>query len=278
MRSGVPAFLAAATTSATLSGPPMLPGLMRTAATPASIALSASEELKWMSATTGSGERRTISGSASASGRPGTAQRTISQPAAASASIWAIVASTLARRRRVVIDCTATGAPPPILTPPIDICRWLATRAIVDTRCMPTSVPTRPPRRLSAKRAHFRLFPALALQVVGHRPFSRHEKTSPSGHFPVATPCSAKKVSDSGCVKENLWRKSDSFSPAPGQLPELEMVDVVGKAEHEQEQHEGDPDHRDALVDLARRPRGRELARSARRRRDRRRAAAAAAG
>ena len=87
MRSGVPAVLAALTTSATLSGPPMLPGLIRTAATPASIAFSASEALKWMSATSGSGDRRTISGSAPASGRPGTAQRTISQPAAASASI-----------------------------------------------------------------------------------------------------------------------------------------------------------------------------------------------
>ena len=87
MRSGVPAVLAACTTSATLSGPPMLPGLIRTAATPAAIALTASEELKWMSAITGNGERRTISGSASASGSPGTAKRTISQPAAASASI-----------------------------------------------------------------------------------------------------------------------------------------------------------------------------------------------
>ena len=54
---------------------------MRTAATPASIARSASEALKWMSAITGIGESRTIIGSASASSVFGTATRTISQPA-----------------------------------------------------------------------------------------------------------------------------------------------------------------------------------------------------
>ena len=51
----------------------MLPGLMRTAATPASIAFSARLALKWMSAITGIGERRTIRGSASASSVFGTA-------------------------------------------------------------------------------------------------------------------------------------------------------------------------------------------------------------
>ena len=57
IRIGIPLAFAARTTSSTLSGPPMLPGLMRTAATPASIAFSASEALKWMSAMTGSGLR-----------------------------------------------------------------------------------------------------------------------------------------------------------------------------------------------------------------------------
>ena len=65
----------------------MLPGLIRTAATPASIARSARLALKWMSAITGSGESRTIFGSASASSLFGTATRTISQPAEASAAI-----------------------------------------------------------------------------------------------------------------------------------------------------------------------------------------------
>jgi hypothetical protein len=65
----------------------MLPGLIRTACTPASIARSARLALKWMSAITGSGERRTICFSASASSIFGTAQRTTSQPADASAAI-----------------------------------------------------------------------------------------------------------------------------------------------------------------------------------------------
>ena len=56
----MPFAFAARTTSATLSGPPMLPGLMRTAATPWSIAFSARLALKWMSAMIGTGEKRTI--------------------------------------------------------------------------------------------------------------------------------------------------------------------------------------------------------------------------
>ena len=54
-------------TSAVFSGPPMLPGLMRTQCAPASIALIASVWLKWMSAITGIGESRTIVLSASTS-------------------------------------------------------------------------------------------------------------------------------------------------------------------------------------------------------------------
>ena len=75
------------TTLSTLSGPPMLPGLIRTAATPASIAFNARDALKWMSAMTGIGEKRTIRESASASSVFGTATRTTSQPAEASAAI-----------------------------------------------------------------------------------------------------------------------------------------------------------------------------------------------
>src|SRR5947207_10790392 len=122
MRIGIVAACAARTTCATLSDPPMFPGLMRTAATPASIALSARLALKWMSAMTGSGERRTILLSASASSVFGTATRTISQPAEASAAIWAVVASMSCVLVNV-IDWTTTGAPPPILTPPTLISR-----------------------------------------------------------------------------------------------------------------------------------------------------------
>src|SRR3954453_454311 len=119
---GIPRAFAASTTSATLSSPPMLPGLMRTAATPASIAFSARLALKWMSAITGSGENRTIRGSASASSSFGTATRTISQPADASAAICAVVASTSCVFVSVM-DWTTTGAPPPIVTPPTEMWR-----------------------------------------------------------------------------------------------------------------------------------------------------------
>src|SRR5436190_73842 len=122
IRIGMRFAFAARTTSATLSGPPMLPGLIRTAATPASIAFSASEALKWMSAMTGIGERRTSFGNAAASSFFGTATRASSQPADASAAICAVVASTSCVFVSV-IDWTTTGAPPPIFTLPTLIWR-----------------------------------------------------------------------------------------------------------------------------------------------------------
>src|SRR4051794_17839094 len=106
----------------------MLPGLMRTAATPASIARSARLALKWMSAITGIGLKRTIFGSASASSLFGTATRTTSQPALASAAICAVVAGTSCVFVSV-IDCTTTGAPPPIVTSPTRTETSLATRS-----------------------------------------------------------------------------------------------------------------------------------------------------
>src|SRR5438034_10912847 len=117
MRIGIPFAFAARTTCSTLSAPPMLPGLMRTDATPASIAFSARLALKWMSAITGIGLKRTIFGSASASSVFGTATRTISQPALTSEAICAVVAGTSCVFVSV-IDWTTTGAPPPIWTSP----------------------------------------------------------------------------------------------------------------------------------------------------------------
>src|SRR5262245_5763760 len=81
-----------------------------------------------MSAITGSGDRRTMRGRASASSSFGTATRTISQPADARAAICAVVASTSWVFVRV-IDWTTTGAPPPIATPPTRIWCALAIRA-----------------------------------------------------------------------------------------------------------------------------------------------------
>src|ERR1700741_5548148 len=72
------------------------------------------------------GEKRTILLSASASSVFGTATRTISQPALASAAICAVVAGT-SFVFLVVIDWTTTGAPPPIWTPPTVTERSLAT-------------------------------------------------------------------------------------------------------------------------------------------------------
>jgi hypothetical protein len=95
---------------------------MRTAATPWSIAFRARLALKWMSAITGIGEKRTMRLSASASSVFGTATRTTSQPADASAAICAVVASTSCVFVSVM-DWTTTGAPPPIFTPPTLICR-----------------------------------------------------------------------------------------------------------------------------------------------------------
>ena len=117
MRSGVPAAFARSATSATFSGPPMLPGFSRTQWAPASIAFSASVWLKWMSAITGIGDSTTIVLSASMSFSRGTAQRTTSAPASATRRIWSIVACRLAVSVLVIV-WTTTGAPPPICTPP----------------------------------------------------------------------------------------------------------------------------------------------------------------
>ena len=121
-RRGVPRCLARAITSATFSGPPMLPGFRRTQWAPASIAFSASVWLKWMSAITGIGDSATIVFSAWASCSRGTATRTMSAPASATVRIWAIVAGRLAVSVLVIV-WTATGAPPPMATPPTWIWR-----------------------------------------------------------------------------------------------------------------------------------------------------------
>jgi len=120
MRSGVVVACALRTTASTLSAPPMLPGLMRTAATPVSMARSASDALKWMSAMIGSPAPATMAGSASASGIPGTATRTMSAPASRRRPTCSSVAATSCVFV-VVIDWMLTGAPPPIGMPPTTI-------------------------------------------------------------------------------------------------------------------------------------------------------------
>src|SRR5437016_8495543 len=75
-----------------------------------------------MSATSGMRICRLISPSFSAASRTGTAQRTMSQPAASSAQISSSVAWT-SRVSVFVIDWTVRGASPPTVTFPTLICR-----------------------------------------------------------------------------------------------------------------------------------------------------------
>src|SRR4029077_10462449 len=77
-----------------------------------------------MSATSGIRIWRLISPSFSAASRTGTAQRTMSQPAASSDQISSSVACT-SRVSVLVIDCTVIGAPPPTFTLPTCSCLLL---------------------------------------------------------------------------------------------------------------------------------------------------------
>ena len=108
----------------------MLPGLRRMQCAPASIAFSASVWLKWMSAMIGIGDSTTIVLSASMSLSRGTATRTMSAPASATVRICSIVAARFAVSVLVIV-WTATGAPPPICTPPTVTCRSEAMRPSV---------------------------------------------------------------------------------------------------------------------------------------------------
>ena len=85
MRIGTPRSVASAATALMCSGRRMLPGLRRRPCTPASIAASAILYWWWMSAMTGIGERGTIWARPSAAAASLHVQRTMSQPAAASA-------------------------------------------------------------------------------------------------------------------------------------------------------------------------------------------------
>src|SRR3954470_6088565 len=82
-----------------------------------------------MSAITGIGDSFTIVLSASTSLSRGTAQRIRSPPASATARIWRSGPSTPAVSV-LVIDCTTTGAPPPMGTPPTLIWRLEAMPSV----------------------------------------------------------------------------------------------------------------------------------------------------
>ena len=103
------------------SSPPMFPGLMRILSAPFSTARTASLSEKWMSATTGMGERSFTERIARASRSSRTATRTISHPASYRRSNCARVAS-VSETGTVVMDCILTGAPPPTDIFPIKTC------------------------------------------------------------------------------------------------------------------------------------------------------------
>ena len=124
MRMAAPCRPAASTTARTWASLPMVPGLMRTAAAPASRAAQARRQSKWMSATIGTGAWRTTSVKASTSAAAGSVTRTSSLPAAASAPTCSRVAAA-SPVGVLVMDCTTTGAPPPTATAPTRICRTL---------------------------------------------------------------------------------------------------------------------------------------------------------
>src|SRR5438128_7781310 len=88
-----------------------------------------------MSATSGMRIWRLISPSFSAASRTGTAQRTMSQPAASRAQISRRVACT-SRVSVFVMDCTVMGASPPTFTPPSWICRVLRRVIMVLSRSL----------------------------------------------------------------------------------------------------------------------------------------------
>jgi len=117
MRTGMPASPAASMTASTRAMSPMLPGLIRSLAAPRRAASMASRWSKWMSATTGSGLAAHTSANPWSASACGIATRTISHPASARRSICESVACG-SRVSVFVMDCTATGAPSPIRTPP----------------------------------------------------------------------------------------------------------------------------------------------------------------
>src|SRR2546421_847710 len=223
----MPFAFAARTTCSTLSSLPMLPGLMRTAATPASIARSARLALKWMSAITGIGEKRTIFGSASASSLFGTATRTISQPALARAAICAVVAS-MSCVFVSVIDWTTGAAPPPIRTPPTLTERSLATRLGYRAHGA-SSRDHDPPRQ----------------RRLGLRGVRAHRRRLRPGYCPL------RNRPDRGALEPGAPALPGvrGRGAGPDELTPAAAEEVVAKAEIHEDGEERQPDDRVAHVD-----------------------------
>ncbi len=142
MRIGTPRALASRAIRRTLSWYLMLPGLIRRPWMPASSAAMAYFHWKWMSATTGTVDFAAMAVSASASSQCGTATRTMSTPVATSDAICCSVA-LMSDVFVVVMDWTLMGAPPPIGTPPIVICRVVRRVAVIGMESLRARTPGR---------------------------------------------------------------------------------------------------------------------------------------
>src|SRR5689334_16249495 len=104
-----------------------------------------------MSATSGIRIWRLISPSFSAASRTGTAQRTMSHPAASSDQISSNVACT-SRVSVLVMDCTVSGASPPTLRLPSVICRVL--RRVIMASVLLEEFEDVEPGKVIVKREH----------------------------------------------------------------------------------------------------------------------------
>ncbi len=134
MRTGLPYSIAfsiiTANCASRLLPLPTLPGIdpvLRERRAQSGYSASSLWPLKWKSPTSGTPQpsassRSRIAGTAPAASAVLTVMRTSSEPASASALTWATVAATSAVSV-LVIDCTTTGAPPPIGTPATSTCR-----------------------------------------------------------------------------------------------------------------------------------------------------------
>src|SRR3954470_5518419 len=154
IRIGTPRAFASRAINRTLSWYLMLPGLIRRPWIPASRAAIAYFHWKWMSATTGTVDLAAIATNASASSQWGTATRTMSTPVATSEAICCRVA-LMSAVLVVVIDCTETGASPPIATRPSCSCRVFRRSIIVPN--LVSQPPGSAPEYVERDRAVFGL-------------------------------------------------------------------------------------------------------------------------
>src|SRR5665213_3973325 len=148
-----------------------------------------------MSAITGIGDCSTIVFSASMSFSRGTATRTMSAPAAATVWICSIVAARFAVSVLVIV-CTATGAPPPIGTPPTWIWRSEAMRPVYLDVGMGEHAPVGAPEVYRTARGPL---PRLVEPLARRARARRHAR-----FLELVAPGPATRIVDIGCGELGL--------------------------------------------------------------------------